>query len=105
MQVEVGTLPAGKKQIKVRLSSPNDVDLRLYLKSSPNTMRVGWPNGVISGSKAQSMVQQGSTIIWSGYNGEVDKSTGLQKPGDFSHQRPATTAQSLAVTIIEFVFW
>jgi hypothetical protein len=70
-QVEVGTLPAGKRSIRVKLETAGkeDVDLRLYLKESPGTMLVGWPSGTLKKHNAESMVYSGSTITWSGYAG------------------------------------
>lgn len=67
--VEVGELPAGIAGIAVKLTSAVDIDIQLYDKETQEKI-VGWPNGILSGSRYRETVYEGTRIAWSGYNGD-----------------------------------
>ncbi|MBD88716.1 MAG: hypothetical protein CL940_00065 [Deltaproteobacteria bacterium] len=65
--VDVGVIPAGKSNIKVKLSCENDVDIQLY---DGETAIVMWPDGLLSGAGEDSVEYEGMTVHYSGYNGD-----------------------------------
>ncbi len=72
--VEVGTLVAGLNDVKVALTSDEDVDIQL-LDVSTTTQIVHWPHGLLNGPKPASITYEGVTIEYSGYDG-VDNNLG-----------------------------
>lgn len=66
--VTVGTIPAGRVGVEIKLTSPEDVDIQLF--DEDGTKVVQWPDGVLNGADQQSKTYKGVTITWSGYNGD-----------------------------------
>jgi hypothetical protein len=65
--VTIGELPEGKVNVRIELSSNNDVDIQLY---DGNVALVQWPDGMLSGPTQSSMNYQDMHITYSGYNGD-----------------------------------
>jgi hypothetical protein len=65
--VDVGVIPEGKENIKIELTSPEDVDIQLY---DGDDALIKWPDGRINGSGVQTLTHNGMIITWSGYNGD-----------------------------------
>ncbi len=65
--VTVGTIPAGKSNISIALTSPVDVDIQLF---DGSTALVQWPDGRLNGADRQTLSYNGLTIVYSGYNGD-----------------------------------
>lgn len=68
--VDVGAIPAGKSNIKVKLTSVQDVDIQLY---DGETAIVMWSNdglGLLAGPGKDSVTYEGMTVHYSGYNGD-----------------------------------
>ena len=65
--VEVGVIPTGKSNLRIDLTSPEDVDVQLYDGGHPI---VQWPDGDLSGAETQTLTYKGMEIEWSGYNGD-----------------------------------
>ena len=70
--VSVGIIPAGKTNIRIDLTSPEDVDVQLFDGAIP---LVQWPDGRLDGAAKQTLQYEGTTIEWSGYNGGQSGST------------------------------
>jgi len=66
--VTVGTIPAGKSDIKIQLTSTVDIDIQLFDKDGAKL--VHWPDGQLKGPTEESMTHKGVKITWSGYNGD-----------------------------------
>jgi phosphatidylserine/phosphatidylglycerophosphate/cardiolipin synthase-like enzyme len=64
----VGTIPAGKSDIKIQLTSTVDIDIQLFDKDGAKL--VHWPDGQLKGATKESMQHKGVKITWSGYNGD-----------------------------------
>jgi hypothetical protein len=65
--IDVGMIPEGKQNIKIELTSPEDVDIQLY---DGDDALIKWPDGRINGPGVQNLTHNGMTITWSGYNGD-----------------------------------
>ena len=64
----VGTIPPNVDNVKINLTSINDLDIQLY--GADGTAIVSWkPEGLLAGSTEQSIDYHGMHIIWSGYHG------------------------------------
>ncbi len=63
----VGTIPAGIKDLEIRLDSPEDVDVELWHGDKPI---IAWPNGSLNGGRLASTNYNGVTVYWSGYDGD-----------------------------------
>lgn len=66
--VEVGVVPEGKRNLRVELTSPTDVDIQLI--HDDGTALIRWPDGLLSGAGQDSVTYDGVTYRWSGYNGD-----------------------------------
>ncbi len=66
--VTIGTIPSGLKNVYVSLKSDKDVDIRLYDVNGKKIIH--WPYGILKGATKQSMTYKGTTIEYSGYNGD-----------------------------------
>ncbi len=66
--VTVGDIPTGKRNIRIDLTSPEDVDIQIIDKQS-GTEIVAWPNGILNGAGRETTTYQGMEITYSGYNG------------------------------------
>ena len=68
--VEVGLIPTGKANIRISLTSDNDVDIQLY---DGTTKIVVWDStgdhGLLNGPTAESVTYRDMVISYSGYNG------------------------------------
>ncbi|TNE87172.1 MAG: hypothetical protein EP330_19585 [Deltaproteobacteria bacterium] len=75
--VVVGDIPVGKTNVAIELDAyaGADVDVQLW---DGETAIVAWPNGLLSGSSAESVEYGGMTISYSGYNG-IDGNWGHEK--------------------------
>jgi len=71
--VVVGTIPAGKSEVVIRLSADADVDVQLF-DATAGTAVIAWPTGTINGASEECIDHAGNRICYSGYNGN-------QKPG------------------------
>lgn len=70
--VTVGTIPSGKEDVFIRLTSDEDVDIQLF-DSTTNTPIVGWGIGAFIGQYPSTNLQYdyaGVHIEYSGYNGD-----------------------------------
>lgn len=65
--VDVGVIPEGKQNIKIELTSPEDVDIQLY---DGDDALIKWPDGRMNGPGVQTLTHKGMNITWSGYNGD-----------------------------------
>jgi hypothetical protein len=63
---EVGSIPAGKDNVRIELESSADVDIQLF---DGDTALVQWPNGRLNGAGESSFEYNGVTVTYSGYNG------------------------------------
>lgn len=70
--VDVGEIPAGKANVRIDLTSPEDVDVQLYDKQTGHAL-VAWPSGDLSGHGVQTTTYEGMNIEYSGYNGVGDQ--------------------------------
>lgn len=66
--VTVGTLPAGKRQVRIDLQSATDVDVQL-IDATTGVEIIAWPNGLLAGANLASATYAGVTYRYSGYNG------------------------------------
>ena len=66
--VLVGTIPAGKRAVRIDLQSNNDVDVQL-IDAQTGTEIIAWPNGLMNGPGYESTTYAGVTYRYSGYNG------------------------------------
>ena len=66
--VVVGTIPAGKRAVRIDLQSSNDVDVQL-IDAQTGTEIIAWPNGLMNGAGLESTSYAGATYRYSGYNG------------------------------------
>jgi hypothetical protein len=64
---DVGVLPAGKRNVRIELSSTADVDIQLFDGETP---LVQWPDGQLSGAARGTITHRGLTITYSGYDGD-----------------------------------
>jgi hypothetical protein len=74
--VEVGEIPAGKRNVRIELSSSEDVDIQLYDKATGHAI-IAWPYGDLNGAGLETAEYRGVAYSYSGYNG-VD--------GDWGHE-------------------
>ena len=64
----VGTIPPNVNDVRINLTSENDLDIQLY--GQEGTAIVSWnPTGLLSGAGQESITYHGMHIEWSGYNG------------------------------------
>jgi len=66
--VEVGTIPAGKHDVRIDLKSEADVDVQLL--HADGTELVAWPDGMLNGEGRACIEYDGVGICYSGYNGD-----------------------------------
>ena len=66
----IGDIPAGKQDVFIKLTSDQDLDIRLSDKTT-GTKIVHWPDGILSGHDCQSIQYQGMNIEWSGHAGDA----------------------------------
>ncbi len=66
--VLVGTIPAGKSNVRIDLDARfgNDVDVQLWDGDVP---LIAWPDGLLSGPSRREIMYEGARIVYSGYNG------------------------------------
>lgn len=67
--VVVGTIPAGKRSVRIDLQSSTDVDVQL-IDAQTGTEIIAWPNGLMNGPGLESTTYAGATYRYSGYNGQ-----------------------------------
>lgn len=67
--VVVGTIPKGLSNVKIKLTSPVDIDVQLY-DAVDGAALVKWPDGLLDGEGKQTLDHAGFKIVWSGYNGD-----------------------------------
>jgi hypothetical protein len=63
----VGTIPPGKVNVQVALTSSRDLDVQLF---DGATAIVKWPDGLLNGPTTQSVDYRNMRITWSGFNGD-----------------------------------
>ncbi len=68
--IVVGAIPAGRKDVKIALTSTVDFDLQLFDGSTKVVYRT---YGLLKGATASSTSYKGLTVSWSGYNGTAGK--------------------------------
>jgi len=64
----VGDIPLNKKDIRIELNSPVDVDVQL-IDLDNNKEIIAWPNGLLSGATQACTNYEGVEYCYSGYNG------------------------------------
>lgn len=67
--VEIGTIPVGKRRVRIELDSQADVDIQLVDVQTGHPI-VAWPNGDLSGPTDACATFEGVTYCYSGYNGQ-----------------------------------
>jgi len=65
--VTVGDIIEGLSDVKVKLTSPVDIDIQLY---DGDTKVVHWSEGILKGPTKVSTTYKNMKITWSGYNGD-----------------------------------
>lgn len=65
----VGDIIPGLRDVQINLRSSTDIDVQLYDKVSGHAI-IKWPDGALNGAGYQTISYGGSTIAWSGYNGD-----------------------------------
>ena len=68
--VDVGVIPAGKKNLKIELTSEKDVDIQLYDDAVPIVMWDNDETALLFGEGLGTTTYKGMTITYSGYNGD-----------------------------------
>lgn len=63
----IGDIPAGKKNIIIKLTAIHDLDIQLY---DGQVALIKWPSGKLNGAGRQELNYMGMKIVWSGYNGD-----------------------------------
>lgn len=66
--IEVGVIPAGKRQVTITLRSDEDIDVQLYDEKTGEAL-VAWPDGRLNGASEATLSYGGLEIVYSGYNG------------------------------------
>jgi|GEM_PF-5926692 hypothetical protein len=66
--VDVGVIPAGLQDVKITLTSLEDVDVQLV--AADGTLLVHWPDGILKGAGMESTSFNGVEVVYSGYNGD-----------------------------------
>jgi hypothetical protein len=66
--VLVGDIPTGKRNIRIDLASPEDVDIQLIDATNGHEI-IAWPSGDLNGAGQESTTYDGMIITYSGYNG------------------------------------
>lgn len=64
-----GTIPVGKMNVVVKLTSNKDVDVQLVDKATGVEI-VAWPSGLLSGAGRATVLYNGVRYEYSGYNGD-----------------------------------
>lgn len=64
--VPLGTVPSGKRNVKIELVASGDLDIQLF---DGETALVKWPDGELNGPGSQEMTHRQMSIHWSGYEG------------------------------------
>lgn len=67
--IMLGTIPAGRSDVRVSLASPQDVDVVLA-DASTGEVLVGWPTGTLSQPAEACTTWAGRTLCYSGYHGD-----------------------------------
>ena len=67
--VTVGTIPAGKRDVRIELDSTEDVDIQI-IDAQTGTQIVAWPDGLLRGPSIEAATYAGVTYRYSGYNGD-----------------------------------
>jgi hypothetical protein len=67
--VEVGQVPADKRNVLIRLTSEEDVDIQL-IDEATGDLVIHWPYGLLNGSSEECDYYRGVRYCYSGYNGE-----------------------------------
>ena len=67
--VEVGVVPAGKRDVFIRLTSEEDVDIQLIDEATGERI-IHWPYALLNGSSEECDYYRGVRYCYSGYNGE-----------------------------------
>ncbi len=65
----VGTIPPNKRNVRIELSSPADVDVQLVDEETGHQL-IAWPSGDLNGPGEDCTTWQGVTYCYSGYNGD-----------------------------------
>lgn len=68
LDIDVGTIPAGKANVEIYLQSNEDVDIRLIDMSTGHAV-ISWPNGDLNGPENECTEYEGVEYCYSGYNG------------------------------------
>jgi|GEM_PF-2834075 hypothetical protein len=87
--VTIGEIPAGLKNIEIKLNSSVDVDVQLI--AADGTKVVHWSEGLLRGETATSASYDGVVIHWSGYAGDGSGA------GNESIRIEGTTASALTM--------
>jgi hypothetical protein len=64
----VGTIPAAKRHVTVKLTSASDVDIQLADEATGFEI-IAWPNGLLAGDAEECAEYAGARYCYSGYNG------------------------------------
>jgi hypothetical protein len=64
--VPLGTVPEGKRNVKIELVASGDLDIQLF---DGETALVKWPDGELNGPSSQELSHRDMNIHWSGYEG------------------------------------
>jgi phosphatidylserine/phosphatidylglycerophosphate/cardiolipin synthase-like enzyme len=83
--VTVGDIIEGLTDVKVKLTSPVDIDIQLY---DGDTKVVHWSEGLLKGPTKVTRTYKNMKITWSGYNGD-----GTGKGNEFIEIEGKTTAK------------
>lgn len=64
----VGPIPPRKRNVRIALTSPEDVDIQL-IDTLTGTQIIAWPGGLLNGATFACATYQGVQYCYSGYNG------------------------------------
>ncbi|MBW1878421.1 MAG: hypothetical protein JRJ84_08675 [Deltaproteobacteria bacterium] len=87
----IGEIPVDKRNVRIDLVSPEDVDIQLFDKAT-GTAIIAWPYGLLSGPTAEVVDHEGVAYRYSGYNG-VD--------GEFGHEYVEILGDTNRVLVIK----
>jgi hypothetical protein len=72
---DIGTIPDDKADVRVQLSAKVDIDIQL-IDVATGTEIVAWPDGMLNGSGEACTEFDGTTVCYSGYDGDGDGAPG-----------------------------
>jgi len=64
----IGEIPVDKRNVRIDLDSPDDVDIQLFDKATGKAI-IAWPYGLLNGPTTDVVDYQGVSYRYSGYNG------------------------------------